>query len=49
MKKAVYPGSFDPMTLGHMDIVQRGLKNTFRFAPGYKTCTDAAVASREAN
>jgi branched-chain amino acid transport system substrate-binding protein len=29
-------------------IVQRGLKNTFRFAPGYKTCTDAAVQSLQA-
>jgi branched-chain amino acid transport system substrate-binding protein len=29
-------------------IVQRGLKNTFRFAPGYKTCTDAAVTSLQA-
>lgn len=26
-------------------IVQRGLKNTFRFAPGYKVCADAAVNS----
>lgn len=23
MKKAVYPGSFDPVTLGHTDIIQR--------------------------
>ncbi|MFZ9887624.1 MAG: pantetheine-phosphate adenylyltransferase [Myxococcota bacterium] len=23
---AIYPGSFDPLTLGHIDIVQRGLK-----------------------
>ena len=23
---AVYPGSFDPMTNGHLDIIQRGLK-----------------------
>lgn len=25
-KKAVYPGSFDPITNGHVDIVRRGLK-----------------------
>lgn len=25
-KKAIYPGSFDPFTFGHMDIVQRALK-----------------------
>ncbi len=24
--KAVYPGSFDPITNGHVDIIQRGLK-----------------------
>lgn len=23
MKKAIYPGSFDPVTLGHMDIIER--------------------------
>ena len=23
MKKAIYPGSFDPLTLGHMDIITR--------------------------
>ncbi len=21
---AIYPGSFDPITLGHLDIIQRG-------------------------
>ncbi|SHE60299.1 Phosphopantetheine adenylyltransferase [Seinonella peptonophila] len=26
MRVAVYPGSFDPITLGHLDIIQRGLK-----------------------
>lgn len=26
MRKAVYPGTFDPPHLGHLDIVQRGLK-----------------------
>lgn len=25
MRKAVYPGSFDPLTNGHLDIIQRGL------------------------
>ena len=24
MKVAVYPGTFDPMTLGHLDIIRRG-------------------------
>ena len=26
MKKAVFPGSFDPITIGHIDIVNRGMK-----------------------
>ena len=26
MKKAVFPGSFDPITLGHVDIIYRGLE-----------------------
>jgi len=26
MKKAVFPGSFDPITIGHVDIVERGIK-----------------------
>ena len=25
MRKAVFPGSFDPVTLGHLDIINRGL------------------------
>ncbi|HRF58151.1 MAG TPA: pantetheine-phosphate adenylyltransferase [Campylobacterales bacterium] len=25
-KKAIYPGTFDPLTLGHLDIVERALK-----------------------
>lgn len=26
MKKAIFPGSFDPFTIGHYDIVMRGLQ-----------------------
>lgn len=26
MKIAVYPGSFDPITLGHLDVIKRGAK-----------------------
>jgi pantetheine-phosphate adenylyltransferase len=25
MKKAIFPGSFDPITLGHHDIIERGV------------------------
>jgi len=25
-RTAIYPGTFDPVTLGHVDVVQRGLK-----------------------
>ena len=26
MKKAIFPGSFDPLTLGHVDIINRAVK-----------------------
>ncbi len=26
MKRALFPGSFDPITLGHFDIITRGIK-----------------------
>jgi pantetheine-phosphate adenylyltransferase len=26
MKTAVYPGSFDPATNGHIDVIERALK-----------------------
>ncbi|WP_315031920.1 adenylyltransferase/cytidyltransferase family protein, partial [Capnocytophaga leadbetteri] len=25
MKRALFPGSFDPITLGHFDIIRRAL------------------------
>jgi pantetheine-phosphate adenylyltransferase len=26
MKKAIFPGSFDPITIGHIDVIKRALK-----------------------
>jgi len=26
MKRAIYPGSFDPVTFGHLDVIKRALK-----------------------
>lgn len=26
MKRAIYPGSFDPLTLGHIDVIERSAK-----------------------
>ena len=26
MKKAIYPGTFDPITFGHIDVIKKGLK-----------------------
>lgn len=34
MKKAVYPGSFDPVTLGHMDMIERAAKMSDRLIIG---------------
>lgn len=34
---AVYPGTFDPITLGHMDIIRRGAKLTDRLVIGVTT------------
>jgi len=32
MKKAVFPGSFDPITLGHLDIINRGLSLSMKLS-----------------
>jgi pantetheine-phosphate adenylyltransferase len=33
----VYPGTFDPITLGHMDIIQRGMRLVDRLVIGVAT------------
>lgn len=37
MRVGVYPGTFDPMTLGHMDIIARGAKLVDRLIIGVAT------------
>ena len=37
MKVAVYPGTFDPITLGHLDIIRRGAHLVDRLVVGVTT------------
>lgn len=37
MRIGVYPGTFDPITLGHMDIIMRGAKLVDRLIVGVST------------
>ena len=37
MRIGVYPGTFDPITLGHMDIIRRGAKLVDRLVIGVAT------------
>jgi len=37
MKTAVYPGTFDPITLGHMDIIRRAMHLADRLVIGVTT------------
>src|SRR5687768_1745610 len=37
MKTGVYPGTFDPITLGHLDIIRRGAKLVDRLIVGVTT------------
>ena len=37
MRTGVYPGTFDPITLGHMDIIRRGVKLVDRLVIGVTT------------
>lgn len=37
LKIGVYPGTFDPITLGHMDVIRRGVKLVDRLIVGVTT------------
>ena len=37
IRTGVYPGTFDPITLGHMDIIRRGAKLVDRLVIGVTT------------
>jgi len=37
IRTGVYPGTFDPITLGHMDIIRRGASLVDRFVVGVTT------------
>ena len=37
MRIGIYPGSFDPITLGHMDIIRRGMRLVDRLIIGVTT------------
>ena len=37
MRIGVYPGTFDPVTYGHMDIIRRGAKLVDRLVIGVTT------------
>lgn len=37
MRIGVYPGTFDPITLGHMDIIRRGAKLVDKLVIGVTT------------
>ena len=38
MKRAIYPGSFDPVTYGHLDVIERSLNCPLPHNPGNYAC-----------
>ena len=43
MNIAIYPGSFDPITLGHLDIIRRAFGVCI--IPDYYPCPDPRLVS----
>ena len=43
MKKAIYPGTFDPITRGHIDMVQRAVKGCEHLVVGVARSTPKNV------
>lgn len=43
MKKAIYPGTFDPITRGHIDMVQRAVKGCDQLVVGVARSTPKNV------
>lgn len=43
MKKAIYPGTFDPITRGHIDMVQRAVKSCEHLVVGVARSTPKNV------
>lgn len=43
MKKAIYPGTFDPITRGHIDMVQRAVKGCEQLVVGVARSTPKNV------
>ena len=35
-KAAIYPGTFDPITFGHIDVIKKGLKLFDLYNPNYQ-------------
>ena len=45
MNKAIYAGSFDPITVGHMDIVTRAAKMFDELYNAGETCSTTEACS----
>ena len=48
MKTAIFPGSFDPITLGHKDIIEKSCKQiSFIYKNGRKSFDNLPLCTRD--